>query len=135
MVRLPDAPALWQEGSCKIRPILGGSVYQTELPGLGRYAEPALTGAGFRFSACHSRRPAPSLKIARRATGVTLYVHRIQMSLFLPFRNVTVAGFGRRVGAEPVRSAAPARRAALECACARSTCRETQPTLNSRASL
>src|SRR3954454_865037 len=32
------------------------------------------------------------------------------MSLFLPFRNVTVAGFGRRVGAEPVRSAAPARR-------------------------
>src|SRR3954452_13273976 len=32
------------------------------------------------------------------------------MSLFVPFRNVTVAGFGRRVGAEPVRSAAPARR-------------------------
>src|SRR3954454_13776433 len=32
------------------------------------------------------------------------------MSLFLPFRNVTVAGFGRRVGVEPVRSAAPARR-------------------------
>src|SRR3954447_12436250 len=37
-------------------------------------------------------------------------VHHLEMSLFLPFRNVTVAGFGRRAGAEPVRSAAPARR-------------------------
>jgi len=34
-----------------------------------------------------------------------LCVHRLEMSLFLPFRNVTVAGFGRRAGAEPVRSA------------------------------
>src|SRR3954447_1565419 len=98
MVRLPDAPALWQEGSCKIRPILGGSVYQTELPGLGRYAEPALTGAGFRFLACHSRRPAPSLKIARRATGVTL--------LCPPDRDVTIVGVGRRASAEPRRSVA-----------------------------
>jgi len=34
------------------------------------------------------------------------------MSLFLPFRNVTVAalGVGRRAGAEPQRSAAPDRR-------------------------
>jgi hypothetical protein len=36
------------------------------------------------------------------------------MSLFAPFRNVTVvAGFGRRAVAEPVRSAAPDRRPSL----------------------
>ena len=34
-------------------------------------------------------------------------VHHLEMSLIVPFRNVTVAGFGRRAGAKPVRSAAP----------------------------
>src|SRR5205823_5502963 len=37
-------------------------------------------------------------------------VHQIEMSLFLPFRNVTVVGVGRRAGAEPQRSAALDRR-------------------------
>ena len=40
----------------------------------------------------------------------TKCVHQIEMSLFLPFRNVTVVGVGRRAGAEPRRSAAPDRR-------------------------
>jgi hypothetical protein len=43
-------------------------------------------------------------------TDDNLCVHHLEMSLFLPFRNVTVAEFGRRAGAEPVRSAAPDRR-------------------------
>ena len=37
-------------------------------------------------------------------------VNPIQMSLFLPFGNVTLIGGGRRAGAEPMRSAAPDRR-------------------------
>ena len=37
-------------------------------------------------------------------------VHHLEMSLIVPFRNVTVAGFGWRAGAKPVRNAAPARR-------------------------
>ena len=48
--------------------------------------------------------------VQRIKPAMTVCVHRLEMSLFLPFRNVTVAGFGRRAGAEPVRSAAPARR-------------------------
>jgi hypothetical protein len=44
--------------------------------------------------------------------GTTRCVHQIEMSLFLPFRNVTVAvlGVGRWAGAKPQRSAAPDRR-------------------------
>jgi hypothetical protein len=37
-------------------------------------------------------------------------VHQIEMSLVVPIRNVTIVGFGRRAGAEPMRSAAPDRR-------------------------
>jgi hypothetical protein len=67
---------------------------------------------------------------------------KIEMSLSLPFRNVTVVG--RRAGAEPRRSAAPDRRPierrskphhlSTERAPARSARRTAQPTLNRRAS-
>src|SRR5947208_16569918 len=83
------------------------------------------------------------------ATGVPLArgvkcVHQIEMSLFLPFRNVTVVGVGRRAGAEPQRSAAFDRRPidrsshphplSIERAPARSARRTAQPTLKTRAS-
>jgi hypothetical protein len=44
------------------------------------------------------------------ATGLPACLRNLEMSLIVPFRNVTVAGFGRRAGAEPMRSAAPDRR-------------------------
>ena len=42
-------------------------------------------------------------------------VHQIEMSLLLPFRNVTAVGVGRRAGAEPRRSAALDRRPMHGC--------------------
>src|SRR5689334_15187464 len=70
----PDAPVPWQERLLQFSADFGRLRFtRQELPGLSRYAEPALTGAGFRFSACHPRRPAPSLKIAHLTTGVTLF--------------------------------------------------------------
>src|SRR5215469_5993131 len=69
-------------------------------------------------------------------------VHQIEMSLFLPFRNVTLVGVGRRAGAEPRRSAAPDRRPRHGArnrtgwftgrAPARPARRTAQPTLNRR---
>src|SRR3954454_6691291 len=56
------------------------------------------------------RKPAVNIWYVPTAGDIGPCVHHLEMSLFLPFRNVTVAGFGRWVGAEPVRSAAPARR-------------------------
>jgi len=48
-----------------------------------------------------------------RALARPACVHPLEMSPFLPFRDVTVGGFGRRSGAKPVRSAAPDRRPPL----------------------
>ena len=37
----------------------------------------------------------------------SVFVHHLEMSVFLPFRNVTVVRFGRRAGAEPCEAQRP----------------------------
>jgi hypothetical protein len=59
-------------------------------------------------------------------------LRQLEMSLVVPFRNVTIAGFGRRAGAEPRRSAAPARRPPHRTWCGTISSTERAPARSAR---